>query len=203
MRKTVVYGTVVVALATMANLPHMISHVGQGVLSLETWQWVYVTGVIYLAPIVAALLLWIPTLWFCEGALTYRARVSASSIERVLKIAGGGEPNRRVRLLFPIDPEGFFIPGDHDRSRLPEMERADTTNRTKVANPPERDEAAHFRHSSVASESHGAEETPELVAGYLGRIGRGTLLTPEEELSLGRRARSGYACAGPGALDRE
>jgi hypothetical protein len=117
MRKTVVYGTVVVALATMVNLLHMISHVGQGVLSFEAWQWVYVTGVIYLAPIVAALLLWIPTLWLCEGALTYHARVSASSIERVLKIAGGGKPNRRVRLLFPIDPEGFFVPGDHDRSR--------------------------------------------------------------------------------------
>jgi hypothetical protein len=94
-----------------------------------------------------------------ERALTHRVRVTAPSIEDALKIAGRGKPGRRVRLLFPIDPEGFFIPGDHDRSRLPEMERADTTNRTKVANPPERDEAAHFRHSSVASESHGAEGT--------------------------------------------
>jgi len=43
-----------------------------------------------------------------EGALTYRARVTAPSIERALKIAGGGKPGRRVRLVFPIDPEAFF-----------------------------------------------------------------------------------------------
>jgi len=36
---------------------------------------------------------------------------------------------------------------------------------------------------------------PELLAGYLGRIGRGRLLTHEEELDLGRRARAGDARA--------
>jgi len=46
-----------------------------------------------------------------EGALTYRARVTTSSIERALKIVGGGKPGRRVRLIFPIDPEAFFAPG--------------------------------------------------------------------------------------------
>lgn len=45
-----------------------------------------------------------------EGALTYRARVTTSSIERALKIVGGGKPGRRVRLVFPIDPEAFFAP---------------------------------------------------------------------------------------------
>ena len=50
-----------------------------------------------------------------EGALAHRARVTAPSIERALKIVGGGKPDRRVRLVFPIDPEAFFIPGDHDR----------------------------------------------------------------------------------------
>jgi hypothetical protein len=44
-----------------------------------------------------------------EGALTHRTRVSASSIERALKIAGGGKPGRRVRLVFPIEPETFFV----------------------------------------------------------------------------------------------
>jgi hypothetical protein len=44
-----------------------------------------------------------------EGALTYRTRVTAPSIERALKIAGGSKPNRRVRLVFPIDPEAFFV----------------------------------------------------------------------------------------------
>lgn len=45
-----------------------------------------------------------------EGALTYRARITAPSIKRALKIAGGGKPGRRARLVFPIDPEAFFDP---------------------------------------------------------------------------------------------
>lgn len=44
-----------------------------------------------------------------EGALTHRARITAPSIERALKIAGGGRPGRRVRLVFPLDPEAFFL----------------------------------------------------------------------------------------------
>jgi hypothetical protein len=44
-----------------------------------------------------------------EGALTHRTRVTAPSIERALKIAGGGKPGRRVRLTFPIEPETFFV----------------------------------------------------------------------------------------------
>ena len=44
-----------------------------------------------------------------EGALTYRVRTIAPSIERALEIAGAGKPGRRVRLLFPIDPEAFFV----------------------------------------------------------------------------------------------
>jgi hypothetical protein len=45
-----------------------------------------------------------------EGALTYRVRVTAPSIERALEIVGKGKPGRRVRLVFPIDPEIFFVP---------------------------------------------------------------------------------------------
>jgi hypothetical protein len=45
-----------------------------------------------------------------DGALTYRVRVTATSIERALEIAGEGKPGRRVRLVFPIDPEVFFLP---------------------------------------------------------------------------------------------
>jgi hypothetical protein len=45
-----------------------------------------------------------------EGALTYRVRVTAPSIERALEIVGEGKPGRRVRLLFPIDREVFFVP---------------------------------------------------------------------------------------------
>ena len=60
MRKTAVYGTSAVVLATAINLTHAVSHVGQNVFSLEAWQWAYVIVVIYLAPIVAAVLLWTP-----------------------------------------------------------------------------------------------------------------------------------------------
>ena len=45
-----------------------------------------------------------------ESALTYRVRVTASSIKRALKITGRGKPGRRVRLVFPIDSEAFFVP---------------------------------------------------------------------------------------------
>jgi hypothetical protein len=45
-----------------------------------------------------------------EGALSYRVRVTATSIERALEIAGEEKAGRRVRLVFPIDPEVFFVP---------------------------------------------------------------------------------------------
>ena len=50
-----------------------------------------------------------------KGALTRRARVTAPSIECALEIMREEKPDRRVRLLFPIDPEVFFVLGDHDR----------------------------------------------------------------------------------------
>jgi RNA polymerase primary sigma factor len=67
--------------------------------------------------------------------------------------------------------------------------------RTKVASPREGDGAAHPGSSPVASQTRGAEVAPGPMAGYLGRIGRGRLLTHEEELDLGRRARAGDARA--------
>jgi hypothetical protein len=47
-----------------------------------------------------------------EDTLARRVRISASCIERALKMARNGKPSRRVRLLFPIDPEAFFVPED-------------------------------------------------------------------------------------------
>ena len=44
-----------------------------------------------------------------EGALPHRTRVTAPSIERALLSARGGEPGRKVRLIFPIEPEVFFV----------------------------------------------------------------------------------------------
>jgi hypothetical protein len=58
------------------------------------------------------------TVEICEGAVTHRARVTAPSIERALRIAGDGKSGRRVRLVFPIDPEVFFVPGYHDRREV-------------------------------------------------------------------------------------
>jgi hypothetical protein len=47
-----------------------------------------------------------------EGTVTRRARLTTSSIDRALKLAGEGKPGRRVRLIFPIDSEAFFAPGN-------------------------------------------------------------------------------------------
>ena len=51
-----------------------------------------------------------------EGAITRQMRVTAPSIARALRIAGDGRSGHRARLVFPIDPEAFFAPGDHDHS---------------------------------------------------------------------------------------
>ena len=50
-----------------------------------------------------------------EGTVTRRVRIIAPSIERTLKMAGAEKPGRRVRLLFPIDPETFFVPEGSER----------------------------------------------------------------------------------------
>jgi hypothetical protein len=55
------------------------------------------------------------TVEISEGALTRGVRITAPSVERALKIASAGKPGRRVRLVFPIDPEVFFAPGGPDR----------------------------------------------------------------------------------------
>jgi hypothetical protein len=50
------------------------------------------------------------TVELLEGAITRRAWITASSIEKALEIAGDGKPGRRVRPVFPIAPETFFVP---------------------------------------------------------------------------------------------
>ena len=57
MRKVALYGTLAAVLATLAHVLHGISHVEHPV-SLAMWQWVYVIFVIFLVPVVAAVLLW-------------------------------------------------------------------------------------------------------------------------------------------------
>jgi RNA polymerase primary sigma factor len=67
--------------------------------------------------------------------------------------------------------------------------------------PPERGEAVSFRDALVVRRSQGGE-APPLLAGYLGRIGKGRLLACEEELDLGRRVRSGDAQAQACLIER-
>lgn len=43
-----------------------------------------------------------------DRATTRRVRITAQSIARALAMAGGEVPGRRVRVLFPIEPEEFF-----------------------------------------------------------------------------------------------
>jgi len=52
-----------------------------------------------------------------EGALTRRVQINAPSIERAMKVAGDGKPGHRVRLLFPIKPEAFFVPDEGSDQR--------------------------------------------------------------------------------------
>ena len=42
-------------------------------------------------------------------AISRRVRVTASSIERALELAGDGKSGRKVRLVFPTQPEAFFV----------------------------------------------------------------------------------------------
>jgi hypothetical protein len=50
-----------------------------------------------------------------EGAVSRRVRISAPSIERALKMAGDGKPDRKVRLVFPLVPAAFFVPENSGR----------------------------------------------------------------------------------------
>ena len=49
-----------------------------------------------------------------EGVFTRRVRITAPSIELALEIAGEGKSGGGVRLLFPIEPEAFFVSGGSD-----------------------------------------------------------------------------------------
>ncbi len=46
-----------------------------------------------------------------EGTVLSRATVQAESIREAVNITRGRYPGRDVRVMFPIDPEDFFIGG--------------------------------------------------------------------------------------------
>ena len=44
-----------------------------------------------------------------RGTARFRVGVQAESIRRALGVVGGRYPHGEVRLVFPIEPEGFFV----------------------------------------------------------------------------------------------
>ncbi len=60
-----------------------------------------------------------------EGAAPYRTAVRAESITRAISTIERRHPGRKVRVVFPIDPEEFFFKGPQetgagqDESRRP------------------------------------------------------------------------------------
>ena len=57
MRKMALCGTLAVVLATLAQMAHGAYH-DEARVPLVAWQWAYVVAVVFVAPIVAAVLLW-------------------------------------------------------------------------------------------------------------------------------------------------
>lgn len=47
-----------------------------------------------------------------RGDISYRVAVQARSIRRALEILGGRNPGCELRVVFPIDPESFFVRGE-------------------------------------------------------------------------------------------
>jgi RNA polymerase primary sigma factor len=70
------------------------------------------------------------------------------------------------------------------------MQQVSTHCTNEAASSSESDEATHLARTPGALWSHEGE-APELLAVYFKRIGRGGLLTKEEELALAHQAKAG------------
>jgi hypothetical protein len=104
LRATAVYGTAMVVLATVVDLLHGVSHVGQEVLSLQAWQWAYVACVIFLAPVVAAVLLWSP--YRLAGAwLLFGSMVGSLVFDLAYHFLLEGSDN-----VFTLEPGAWLVP---------------------------------------------------------------------------------------------
>jgi hypothetical protein len=44
-----------------------------------------------------------------NGSARFRVSVQAENIRRALGMVGGRYPHGEVRLVFPVEPEGFFV----------------------------------------------------------------------------------------------
>ena len=78
MRKAALHGTGVVIVKVVANLLHAASHLAQHVVSLPARQQSYVTSVIVIDPLAAAVLLW--TRYRREGARVLLAPTAGSFV---------------------------------------------------------------------------------------------------------------------------
>jgi RNA polymerase primary sigma factor len=71
------------------------------------------------------------------------------------------------------------------------MERTGYHRTNEAISSPESDEAAHLTRTPVVSRGPQGEQAPELLPDYFARIGKGKLLSHEEEVELSRRAEAG------------
>lgn len=55
-----------------------------------------------------------------RGPVTRRVAVTAPSIARALELAGAGRDGIEAKVLFPIDPDTYFVPEGSGESAAPE-----------------------------------------------------------------------------------
>lgn len=58
----------------------------------------------------------------CSGAARFRAAVWAESIERALSLVRARYPGGEARVIFPIEPEAFFVAGGYPTSEVVSLE---------------------------------------------------------------------------------
>jgi hypothetical protein len=54
----------------------------------------------------------------CNGDARFDVTVSAQSIERAVAVVRGSYPGCKIRVKFPIDPEGFFVKEPAPRAEI-------------------------------------------------------------------------------------
>ena len=104
MRKVALYGTLVVVLARLAHVRHGITPIEHQV-PLGAWQWAYVIFMIFLAPVVAAMLLWTRLrrlgTWLhlasMAGALIFGLAFHFFFPDRITYLRGGPRPRSDTR----------------------------------------------------------------------------------------------------------
>jgi hypothetical protein len=73
------------------------------------------------------------TVEILERGTSQRARITAPGIARALEVAGDGKPGHQVRVLFPIDPEAFFVGNPSERElRAPGNRKVKKMTRTTL-----------------------------------------------------------------------